>query len=132
MTELVELLRSAAGLRAKRAALKQEQTDIKNEEDELLRKARDIIDNSGLESVKFTNTDGKSMIAYRQTTHRASMSDPDLFKAWCEKEGLDPADFTMSSTQKLTSFVRERIENETGLPVGLKVAEFDEVRIRKS
>jgi len=132
LKELVELLKSAAGLKAKRAALKQEQTSIKREEDDLLRRAKEIIDTSGLESVKFTNTDGSSMIAYRTMTHRASMNDPDLFKAWCGKEGLDPADFTMSSPQKLTSFVRERIENEIGLPVGVKVAEFDEVRIRKS
>ena len=132
MTELVELLREAADLKRQRSELKQRLTSLKQEEDELLRKSRDIIDNSGLESVKFSTAEGSSMIAYRTTTIRASVTDPEEFTNWCEGSNLNVRDFNIFSPQKLTSFVRESIEDEKNLPEGIKVAEFEEVRIRKS
>ena len=130
--KLVDLLKQASQLKRKRSQLKEEMSSLTKEEDSLLTQARNMIDESGLESVKFTSGDGSSMIAYRTTTVRASMGDPDEFQAWCEsRDNIDPEMFTIFSPQKLTSFVRECTENEEAIPEGVRIAEFDEVRIRR-
>ncbi len=130
--KLVDLLKQASQIKGQRSRLKEEISKLKKQEDELLSQARTMIDESGLESVKFSSGDGSSMIAYRTTTVRASMGDPDIFESWCQsRENIDPEMFTIFSPQKLTSFVRECTENEEAIPEGVRINEFDEVRIRR-
>jgi len=133
-SKLVDLLLKVASLKSTREKLKIEISNARKAEEELLKEVRDLLDEDGLESVKFIGPAGNSMIAHRHSFTRARVTDREEFQKWCGESGKSEDDFRMFSAQKLSSYVREVLEgdgSERSVPKGCDVYEGQEVRIRK-
>ena len=133
-SELVGLLCKVADMKERRERLNIEISELRKSETSVLLEIKEMLDEAGLESVKFIGPKGNSLIAHRHSITRARVIDRDEFKKWCSESGKSEDDFRMYSAQKISSYVREALEDdgsERSIPNGCDVYEGQEVRIRK-
>lgn len=111
-----------------KARLKELNQEYKEKNVALTRKMEEM----NIQNMKI-NVDGQNVTAYQNAVVRAKIIDEDAFADWAnasDETGVDG--FKMFSSQKVTSAMREILKSEeSSLPPGVEINEFNEIRLRK-
>lgn len=132
MGQLSDEVKRMAEMKFKIQGIDNELKDLKKDLKVQASKVTEMMQVGDVQNIKVESKHG-SYTAFQFNVIRARVSDNDAFEAWCAKDGgLGSVAFKMWSAQKLTSAVREIMQEEgKQLPYGIDVDEFTEVRLRK-